>query len=219
MIGTVIFDVDGTLLDTEKIYMQAWRQAGALFGYHIPDEALKKTRAVSSKIAIQTFCSFCGEDFPYKDIQKERVRIAEEIIGASSPEQLHKPGVLRVLRDFTKAGYRMAVASSTGSEKTVEHLRHAELLDWFPVVVGGDMVELGKPEPDIFLKAAQMSGATPDECVVIGDTPADVFAGTAARMRVVLIPDQVPANEQTIVLSSRVLSGLNELTVELLNTL
>jgi len=219
MIDTVIFDVDGTLLDTEKIYMKAWRQAGELFGYHIPDEALKKTRAVTSKIAIQTFCSFCGEDFPYKDIQKERVRIAEEIIHAATPEQLHKPDVLRVLNEFAKAGYRMAVASSTGSEKTVEHLHHAGLMDWFPVVVGGDMVEHGKPEPDIFLKAAQMCGSAPERCVVIGDTPADVFAGTSAEMKVILIPDQVPANEQTTALSSRVLTGLYELTVDLLNSL
>jgi len=217
MFSTVIFDVDGTLLDTERIYMKAWRQAGELFGYYIPDEALKQTRAVSSQIAIRTFCKFCGEDFPYREIQKERVRIAEEMIGASTSEQLHKPDVLRVLNDFIKAGYRLAVASSTGSEKTVEHLRRAGLLDRFPVVVGGDMVEQGKPEPDIFLKAAQMSGSAPETCVVIGDTPADVFAGTAAGMKVILIPDQVPASEQTTALSSMILSGLNELTVDLLN--
>ena len=208
---TIIFDVDGTLLDTERIYMDAWRQAGALFGYNITDEALLNTRAVSAATAIPIFKACCGEDFTYSLVRNERVRIAEEIIAASMPEQLLKAHTKETLDILREQGYTMAVASSTKHATTQEHLAHAGLLEYFTAVVGGDMVEKGKPEPDIFLLAASLCGSDPKACIVVGDTPADVLAGSAAGMEVYLIPDQVPANPQTTALSRRVLNHLGEL--------
>ena len=67
----IIFDVDGTLLDTEKIYMQAWREAGAAFGYTVTEEVLMNTRAVSKAIAVKAFMDGLGEDFPYEDVRKD----------------------------------------------------------------------------------------------------------------------------------------------------
>lgn len=212
MVKTVIFDVDGTLLDTERIYMRAWQQASADFGYTLPDEALLQTRAVSTERAIACFRSFCGDDFPYEQIRVERVRIAEELIAAAPAPQLLMPHVLPTLNRLREKGYKLAVASSTGREKTKEHLAHAGLLEYFSAVVGGDMVQHGKPAPDIFLMAAQLCGTRPEDCLVVGDTPADVLAATAAGIPVVLIPDQVAANEQTRSLSRAVLPGLDRLS-------
>ena len=211
MIKAVIFDVDGTLLDTETIYMRAWREAAALFGYPMPDEALKKTRAIRAAIAIPIFQSYCGADFPYEDVRIERVRIAEDIIAASSADKLCKPFVRQLLEHLRAHGVPMAVASSTGKQKTVEHLQHAGLLDYFCAIVGGDMISRGKPEPDIFLKAAELMELQPEDCLVVGDSPADVFSGSAAKMPVVLIPDAVPANDETSALSWRVLPDLQSL--------
>ena len=64
MAKAIIFDVDGTLLDTERIYMEAWVKAGAMFGYTVTDEALMKTRAVAVSVAIPVFQACCGADFP-----------------------------------------------------------------------------------------------------------------------------------------------------------
>lgn len=72
------------------------------------------------------------------------------------------------------------------------------------------MVARGKPEPDIFLKAAELANTDPIQCVVVGDTPADVLGATAAKMPVLLIPDMVSASAQTTALSLRVLSDLSE---------
>ena len=80
----IIFDVDGTLLDTEKIYMQAWREAGALFGYTVTEEVLMNTRAVSKTIALKAFMDGLGEDFPYEDVRRERMRIGEAMIYRAS---------------------------------------------------------------------------------------------------------------------------------------
>lgn len=208
----IIFDVDGTLLDTEKLYMQAWREAGAVFGYKVTEEALLRTRAVNSAVAEKVFQETVAKDFPYGTVRKERIRIAEKLIAETPTETLVMPGARQVLQEMRKRGVPMAVASSTPYEKTVAHLRHAELADFFDAVVCGDMVEKGKPEPDVFLKAAELLGVSAEDCLVVGDTPADVLAGTAAGMQVALIPDQVPANEETKEKSRWILDSIRQLS-------
>ena len=211
MIKAVIFDVDGTLLDTEKLYMQAWVEAGASFGYTVPNEALMQTRAVRAAVAKEVFRKYCGQDFPYEQILQERVRVGERIIDALPADKILLPHTVHVLKWLRQRGLKIAAATSTDQQKTCKHLTHVGLQDAFDAIVCGDMVSKSKPEPDIFLEAARRLGVSTDECIVVGDTPADVLAGSAAGMRVVLIPDQVPANEQTTALSWRILSDLGQL--------
>ena len=211
MFKTIIFDVDGTLLNTEPIYMRAWQEAGALFGYDVPMEALLQTRAVNKAVAEERFRFYCGEDFSYDTVRKERVRIGEELIGRTLPEELRMPGALEVLRALKDRGYTLAAATSTPSRESLEHLRAAEIEGFFSVVVCGDMVARGKPEPDIFLEAARLTDSCPGDCLAVGDTPADVRAATAAGMQVVLIPDLVPATGEIKGLSWKCLEKLSQL--------
>ena len=102
MAKVIIFDVYGTLLDTERVYMDAWRQAGPLFGYEISDNVLLKTRAVDRSVAVEVFETEYGSEFPYDAIFKERVRISEEIIAAATADELIKPGAEHVLVQLKK---------------------------------------------------------------------------------------------------------------------
>ena len=206
----VIFDVDGTLLDTERIYMEGWRQGGALLGFHVPEEALIQTRAVSREAGIPIYQKYCGADFPYEEVRAHRTRIAEKIIAESTPEQLWMPHLRETLEGLRERGYLIGAATSTRLSFTLAHLKQAGILDYFQAISTGDMVENGKPAPDIFLLAAQKLGCRPEECVAVGDTPADVLAGFDAGMEVYLIPDQVPANPETRA-KSRVLEHLGQL--------
>ena len=209
MLKAVIFDVDGTLLDTERIYMKAWKDAAAELGYVMPDEVLQKTRAVNTKDAARIFEEEIGNGFSYQKTRPIRVRIAEEIIKRESP--ILKPGVTELLDMLQEKGIRVSVASSTNLQGTKEHLAESRILDRFEVVVGGDMVTKGKPNPDIFLKAAELLGLTPEECIVVEDSPAGIRAACAAGMKAVLVPDRAAITEEIIAMSDVVLSSLYEM--------
>ena len=209
MIKAVIFDVDGTLLDTERIYMKAWKEAAAEAGYVMPDSVLQKTRAVNTKAAARIFEEEIGNGFSYQAVRPIRVRIAEEIIKRESP--ILKPGVLELLAFLEGKGIRLSVASSTNQQGTREHLAESRILDRFEVVVGGDMVTNGKPHPDIFLKAAEALGAAPEECIVVEDSPAGIRAARAAGMKAVLVPDQAAITQEIIDMADVVLNSLLEM--------
>ena len=209
MVKAIIFDVDGTLLNTERIYMHSWKVAGKAAGFDISQDTLLRTRAINKAEAKKIFQDALGLDFDYDAVQKARTVISEEIIAAS--DDLLLPGVREALDALKAKGFPMAVASSTGHEKTTAHLEHAGLLHYFDAVVGGDMVERGKPNPDIFLKAAELLGVAPEDCMVVGDTPADVRASTAAKMYTVLIPDCVTPDETVMAMCHRVLESMHQL--------
>lgn len=209
MLKAVIFDVDGTLLDTERIYMQAWKDAAAELGYEITDELLRKTRAINVRDAAKIFEENIGNGFSYDKTRAVRVRIAEEIIKRESP--ILKPGVTELLDWLTEHNIRLSVASSTHLKGTKEHLDESKILDRFEVVVGGDMVTKGKPNPDIFLKAAELLGLEPSECIVVEDSPAGIRAAVAAGMKAVLVPDQAAITQEIIDMSDAVLKSLHDM--------
>jgi len=209
MIKAVIFDVDGTLLDTERIYMQAWKDAAKELGYVITDELLRKTRAINVKDAAKIFESEIGNGFSYDKTRAVRVRIAEEIIERESP--ILKSGVVELLTFLREKGIRLSVASSTNTKTTKEHLQTNGIADWFEVIVGGDMITKGKPNPDIFLKAAELLGEEPENCIVVEDSPAGIRAGSAAGMKTVLVPDQAAITQEIIDLSDVQMESLLEM--------
>lgn len=195
MISAVIFDVDGTLLDTEHIYVSAWRTACREMGCELPEDVIRRTRAIDRTLAVQIFRESLGQDFDYFAAFARRVEIAEAVIAAKT-QPLVKPGACELLNWLDAHGIKKAVASMTDSGKTRSHLESAGLLHRFPTVITGDMVTKGKPDPEIFLRSAALLGAEPETCIVCEDSYAGVEAAKRAGMLPVMIPDYVPAREQ-----------------------
>ena len=192
-VEAVLFDIDGTVLDTERIYMEAWRRAAAEKGFPMPEEALAKTRSIDPQRAAQIFKEYCGADFDYPVIWQRRVEISEEIIRSRGPEKLIKPGVREFFRLLDSSGIKKAVASMTLASRTYPHLESAGLLHCFDAIVTGDEVKNGKPAPDIFLTAADRVGVRPENCIVCEDSGSGIRAGYRSGARVFFIPDAVPA--------------------------
>lgn len=209
-ISAVIFDVDGTLLDTERVYMEGWRQSAIRQDFRMDEEYLLKTRAMDSATAKKLFAEYYpGQDF--ERTRKYRVEIAEKIIEECDPEKLLKPGVLKILDWLDEHGIRKSVATGSDFSVTVSHLTKTGLIDRFPVQVTVEEVERGKPFPDIFLYTAKKLDVDPAECMVCEDSRAGIEAAYAAGMVPVFIEDCVPVNDRVREIAYRTPKTLEEL--------
>ena len=186
----LIFDMDGTLLDTEKIYFQCWLQSAKELGFPMSEEAALHVRSCCAAHAEPYFRQLNGTDFDYYKVRDRRRELVSQYIAAHGVEQ--KPGIAALLEFCKQAGLAYAVATATSQELARERLALAGLDGMFPDIVGGDQVKHGKPDPDIYVIAAKALGLPPEECVAIEDSPNGIAAGLDAGCNVILVPDLTP---------------------------
>jgi HAD superfamily hydrolase (TIGR01509 family) len=190
----IILDMDGLMLDTEPISLRVWKEAavalGVELGEHLWADMVGRSAAANTARLLDQF----GADFPADALARSagvRYRAYLETHGVP-----RKPGLAEFLSFLDARGLARAVATSTTTDLATRKLEQAGVLDYFDVVVGGDQVRRGKPDPDIFLLAATRLGYRPADCVVLEDSGPGVQAAAAAGMRPILIPDgRLPAPE------------------------
>ncbi len=180
-----IFDMDGLLFDTERLFRDSWVEMAKQFGQiHQPGfpAAVAGTSGEGMREVIRRF-------YPEVDayaFQKGCIARTAEILRSGIPE---KPGMREILTFFRDRGAKIAVASSSGQEMILRNLRSADIEALFDAVVSGNEVARGKPEPDIFLLAAGRLGCTPEDCYVFEDGINGARAGIAASCATIMIPD------------------------------
>jgi HAD superfamily hydrolase (TIGR01509 family) len=200
----VIFDCDGTLVDSEPLARTAWERVLAPLGYAAtPDDfdavtglPFARTHAYFAERARLPAASELWETY------------ARALFGLYDEALAPFPDALATLGDLHARGVPVAVASSSPRARLDRTLRHVGLQDAFAVSVAGDEVEHGKPAPDMFLEAAAELGAPPRECVVVEDSPPGVAAGVAAGMPTLGIC-RVPGTEATLGRADRVVDELS----------
>ena len=200
----VIFDCDGTLVDSEPLARTAWERALAPHGYVVTDADLD----ASVGLPYPRVHAYFAERVELPAAPAFWPGLADELFRLIDSQLVPFPDAVGSARELRARGFPVAVASSSPRERLDRTLRRAGLLDAFDVTVAGDEVERGKPEPDMFLAAAARLGAEPADCVVIEDSPPGVAAGVAAGMTTLAIC-RVPGTEATLAAADAVLDVLS----------
>ena len=182
-----IFDMDGLLIDTEKLYLRYWKQAAADFGYDMHDEHVFAIRSLARKYSIPKLKGFFGEDFPTEEVRARRTELINAHIAEQGIEL--KKGAFELLGYLSGRGVRLAVATATPRDRTLMYLGKIGAADKFDAVICGDMVTTGKPDPEIYLIAARALDIPPEECAAFEDSPNGLKAARAAGCNVIMIPD------------------------------
>ena len=187
-IQAVIFDMDGLMLDTEHPVQACCQAAAERLGFTLDAEyyasALMGRGWAESDAALM---SRFGEQFPLEEYKTHFDRLWAAHIAAHGITR--KPGVLELLAVVETRQVPIAVATSTHRREAEFCLQAADLRERFPVVVTGDEVSRGKPEPDIYLEAARRLGVDSRACIALEDSSAGVLSASRAGMLTLMVPD------------------------------
>lgn len=194
MTKAVLFDMDGTLIDTEKYYRIFWPKAMAEFGYRMTDEQVLSMRSLGRPFAPAQLKEWFGENLDYYAIRARRTEMMEECLDREGIQL--KPGAVQILEFLHDRGIPAAVATATPPERTEKYLQATGIRSYFTKVISATQVKEGKPSPDIYLFACGEMGLRPEECMAVEDSPNGVLSAYRAGCRVVMVPDQTQPDEE-----------------------
>lgn len=209
MVSGIIFDMDGVLIDSERQSNEGWIWAAGQLGVDMPMWLIDSFKGAPAELCCKFFDDYYKGVIDYweaKELRTQHVYKIRETEGIPV-----KKGVKDIFEYIRNNGLKCAVATSTRRESAEKTLHEIGVWDYLDAVVYGDEVEHGKPEPDIFLRAAKAIGVNPSEAVVVEDSINGIKAGYAADMRVVHIPDTIAIDDDIRKLTYMVCDDLNGL--------
>lgn len=209
-IKAVIFDFDGTLIDTEKIYRQIWPQAMAQLGYEFGDDRYLELRSLGRPFAPARFREWYGDDFDYDKARRVRKVLFDAYIEEHGIQK--KPGVDELLEHLRKKGIVAAIATATDQERCAQYMAMTGLTGRFDRIISATQVDEGKPSPKVYQYACRELGFDPAECVAVEDAPNGITSAYRAGMRVIMVPDQSEPDDDILKMVSACVTRLDEIT-------
>jgi HAD superfamily hydrolase (TIGR01509 family) len=189
-INAVIFDMDGVIFDTEKLAQESWRLVEKEFGVPVGQDFMTMLLGMSHTGILDVYAKYFGDyELGSRIYNWRKVFMNDSIEQNGIPV---KSGVLELFAYLKEAGLPMALATSSYRPNYERLFRVTGLENPFRVVVTGDTLAHSKPDPEIFLRAAEGLGVAIHECLVIEDSYNGVNAGSAAGAITVMVPDMVP---------------------------
>lgn len=181
----VIFDMDGLMFDTERLWKKEWKAMADSLGIKLEPVFHKEITGTSGDLMLQVIAKYYHTDKPQYIADMVRTAV-EEDLQVELPE---KPGLHEILEACRERGYLIAAASSSPKELIISNLERAHVLPYFNAICCGVDVENGKPAPDIFLLAANKLELEPSSCYVLEDSYNGIRAAYTAGCKAIMVPD------------------------------
>ncbi|MBE5942980.1 MAG: HAD family phosphatase [Lachnospiraceae bacterium] len=210
MVKAVIFDMDGVIFDSEKLYRKHWMITAEEYG--IPQEVMRElcnliagaTKERNEKLMKSRF----GEDFDYMAFREKTMTRMDQDILENGVEL--KPYVVELLEYLKKNQYRIGLATSTQKERAQRNLLNAGVLEYFDEIVYGGMVANGKPAPDIYLMACEKLGVLPEDAIGIEDSINGVKSSFAAGLQTIMVIDLIEPTKEIDPMTHHIFTSLKE---------
>ena len=210
MIKAVVFDMDGVIFDSEKLYRKHWMISAKENGISedIMQGLLDKIAGATKERNEKLMKSHFGQDFDYMRFRKLTMDRMDEDIRENGVEL--KPGVMELFDYLKGNGYLIGLATSTQRERAEGNLKRAGILDYFDGIMYGGIVEHGKPAPDIYEHACALLGVKTDEAIGIEDSINGVKSSHAAGLYTIMVIDLIKPNEEVIDMADQIYDSLYE---------
>lgn len=203
----VLFDLDGVLVDSSSYHQRALERLGAELGIVVTESFHRATFGTRTR---ETLLQLLNPPPPENELEQLVERKEALFRELARGHLVPLEGAVELVRSLRGTGYRLAIGSSTVRANIVLALKEIGVLTEFEAIVSGEEVSRGKPEPDVFLKAAQKLGVSPSRCVVVEDAPQGVEAARRGGMRVIAVAARQPP--ERVKNADRIVTSLSELS-------
>ena len=183
----VLFDMDGVVLDTEKLYTRFWREAANALGYPMTEEQALGMRSLNSAAGQARLESYFGSGVSRAAVRDKRIELMNAYVDIHGVDP--KPGIFELMDTLKNSKIPTAITTSSPLPRVRRYLNPLGLSERFDYLCSGHDVPQGKPEPDIYLYGAQSIGVPPAACLAIEDSYAGILSAHRAGCMVVMVPD------------------------------
>ncbi len=202
----IVFDLDGTLIDTEKLYRRFWVEAARQMGYPMEERHALMIRAMAASVAGPLLRREVCPEFDYEGVRALRRKLMEEYVDVHGVQAM--PGMIPLLDAVRARGMRIALATATQEARARKYLRMVQAETYFDAVVTADQVPCGKPAPDIYALAVKRLGLAPQEAMAVEDAPSGVRSAHDAGLFTVMVPEHTQPDDSTRALCNAVVPSL-----------
>lgn len=206
MIKYILFDLDGTILDNEIFTITSKVIEGKKLGYSIDEKIAKNTLGLSCQNSKKYLCSIYGEDFPYEYFREKRFEYIKKDILANGIKL--KPGVEEIIQFCIDNQIKIAICTSSSKKYLDFYKEHSSVFSKFDLIITGDQIKNGKPNPEIFLKAIDFFKGKSSETLVIEDSNNGIIAGIRAGCEVIMVPDLIEPNQDVKNSDAKIMNSL-----------